>query len=79
MSAITDKQLGAAEKQFKQFEAMICSMTPQERSNPDLLAKARRTLDLVWLAFIRALHCKTLQECDMLSCSPQLVQHRCQG
>ena len=36
---MTDKQLGAAEKQFKSFEAMINSMTPEERSNPDLLAK----------------------------------------
>lgn len=40
MSSITDKQLSQTEKQFKQFEAMICSMTPEERSNPDLLAKA---------------------------------------
>ena len=36
---MTDKQLGAAEKQFKSFEAMINSMTPAERCNPDLLAK----------------------------------------
>ncbi len=41
MNKITDKQLGDAERQFKRFEAMICSMTPDERSNPDLLAKAR--------------------------------------
>lgn len=41
MNSITDKQMGDTEKQFKRFEAMICSMTPDERSNPDLLAKAR--------------------------------------
>jgi hypothetical protein len=41
MNKITDKQLGDAERQFKRFEAMICSMTPAERGNPDLLAKAR--------------------------------------
>ena len=39
MNAISEKQFGEAEKQFKQFEAMINSMTPEERSNPDLLAK----------------------------------------
>ena len=39
MNAISEKQFGEAEKQFKQFEAMINSMTPAERSNPDLLAK----------------------------------------
>ena len=39
MNQISEKQFGEAEKQFKQFEAMINSMTPQERSNPDLLAK----------------------------------------
>ena len=41
MNQISEKQFGEAEKQFKQFEAMINSMTPQERSNPDLLAKVR--------------------------------------
>ena len=39
MNQISEKQFGEAEKQFKQFEAMISSMTPQERTNPDLLAK----------------------------------------
>lgn len=39
MNQITEKQLNEAEKQFKQFEALINSMTPEERSNPDLLAK----------------------------------------
>lgn len=51
MSAVTDKQLGAAEKQFKSFEAMINSMTPAERSNPDLLAKVGQALS--------AQHCKS--------------------
>jgi len=40
MSGITDKQLQAAEKQFKMYEAMINSMTPAERSQPELLAKS---------------------------------------
>lgn len=38
MGAITEKQMAAAEKQFKKFESMIQSMTKEERSNPDLLA-----------------------------------------
>ena len=39
MNQISEKQLNDAEKQFKTFESMINSMTPQERSNPDLLAR----------------------------------------
>ena len=39
MNQISEKQMNEAEKQFKAFESMINSMTPQERSNPDLLAK----------------------------------------
>lgn len=39
MNQISEKQLNEAEKQFKMFEALINSMTPEERSNPDLLAK----------------------------------------
>lgn len=38
MSAITEKQLGEAEKKFVKYEAMIKSMTKEERQNPDLLA-----------------------------------------
>lgn len=38
MSAISEKQLGEAEKKFKKYEAMIKSMTKEERQNPDLLA-----------------------------------------
>ena len=38
MSAITEKQLGEAEKKFVKYEAMIKSMTTEERQNPDLLA-----------------------------------------
>lgn len=50
MSSVSEKQMNDAEKQFKTFESMINSMTPQERSNPDLLAKvsslhARPTLE----------------------------------
>ncbi|CAL8466014.1 g5550 [Coccomyxa elongata] len=39
MNQISEKQLNEAEKQFKMFESLINSMTPTERSNPDLLAK----------------------------------------
>lgn len=39
MNQISEKQLNEAEKQFKMFESLINSMTPVERSNPDLLAK----------------------------------------
>ena len=35
----TDKQAAAAEKQFRVYESMIQSMTREERTNPDLLAK----------------------------------------
>lgn len=35
---INDKQLAEAEKQMKKYEVMISSMTPQERSTPELLA-----------------------------------------
>lgn len=37
---ISDKQLYAVEKQFKIYDSLIKSMTPQERENPDLLAKS---------------------------------------
>lgn len=33
---------GAAEKQFKQMEALINSMTPQERRNPEIISGSRR-------------------------------------
>ena len=39
MNQISEKQMNGAEKQFKNFESMINSMTLEERSNPDLLAK----------------------------------------
>ena len=39
MNQISEKQMNEAEKQFKTFESMINSMTLEERSNPDLLAK----------------------------------------
>lgn len=38
MASITEKQLGEAEKKFKKYEAMIKSMTVEERENPDLMA-----------------------------------------
>ena len=39
MGGITDKQLAAVERQYKAYEAMINSMTKEEREKPDLLAK----------------------------------------
>lgn len=39
MAAVTDKQLAAAEKQFRVYKSMIDSMTPGERADPDLLAR----------------------------------------
>lgn len=35
-------QQSAAEKQFKQMESIINSMTPQERRNPDIISGSRR-------------------------------------
>ncbi|GMH32709.1 hypothetical protein BSKO_00543 [Bryopsis sp. KO-2023] len=40
MSGVSDKDIYEAEKRFKRFKALISSMTPDERSNPDLLAKS---------------------------------------
>jgi len=40
MSQISEKQLYAAEKQFKIYDSLIKSMTKGERSNPDLLAQS---------------------------------------
>lgn len=40
IGSISDKQMQAAEKQFKVYESMIQSMTREERRNPDLLARA---------------------------------------
>lgn len=39
MGSITDKQLARVEQQYKVYEAMINSMTKQEREQPELLAK----------------------------------------
>ncbi len=39
---ITDQQTANAEKRMASMEAMIYSMTPQERSNPDLLNPSRK-------------------------------------
>ena len=38
MASISEKQIGEAEKKFRKYEAMIKSMTVEERENPDLLA-----------------------------------------
>lgn len=39
---ITDEQTDAAERQLARMEAMIYSMTPQERENPDLINPSRK-------------------------------------
>ncbi|MCQ2507478.1 MAG: signal recognition particle protein [Dorea sp.] len=39
---LTDDQTDQAEKQMKRMEAMILSMTPAERENPDLLSPSRK-------------------------------------
>jgi signal recognition particle subunit SRP54 len=39
MGGISDKQIARVEKQYKSYEAMINSMTKEEREKPDLLAK----------------------------------------
>ena len=39
---LTDEQTEAAEKSMARMEAMIYSMTPQERSNPDLINPSRK-------------------------------------
>lgn len=40
MSAISEKQLYEAEKRMKSFEAMISSMTKEERETPELLIRS---------------------------------------
>ncbi len=39
---ITDEQTSAAEKQMARMEAMIYSMTPKERANPELMNPSRK-------------------------------------
>ena len=39
---ISDEQTQAAEKQLARMEAMIYSMTPKERANPDLINPSRK-------------------------------------
>ena len=56
MNQISEKQMNEAEKQFKNFESMINSMTPQERSNPDLLAKVRKiAIIITWVICVISL------------------------
>lgn len=39
---ITSEQLDQRQKKFKRMEGIICSMTPKERQNPNLLNAKRR-------------------------------------
>ena len=43
MPKVSPEQLAAAEKQMKQFEVIINSMTPEERHNPEILKFSRKT------------------------------------
>ena len=40
MNKVTEKQIAALEKKYKQYESMISSMTKKEREAPELLAKS---------------------------------------
>ena len=42
MPKINDAQLGAAEKEMKNFEVIINSMTPEERAHPEILKNSRK-------------------------------------
>ena len=42
MPKVSPEQLAAAEKQMKQFEVIINSMTPEERHNPEILKFSRK-------------------------------------
>jgi len=42
MPKISDEQTAAAEKEMKNFEVIINSMTPEERHNPDILKFSRK-------------------------------------
>ena len=42
MKGLNEEQTAQAEKKMARMEAMIYSMTPQERSNPDLLNPSRK-------------------------------------
>ena len=42
MPKITPEQQAAAEKEMKNFEVIINSMTPYERSNPDIFKYSRK-------------------------------------
>lgn len=42
MPKVSDQQLAVAEKEMKNFEIIINSMTPYERENPDILKNSRK-------------------------------------
>ena len=42
MPTITEEQKAAGEKEMKTFEAIIGSMTPEERKNPEILKNSRK-------------------------------------
>ena len=42
MPKISDEQLGAAEKEMKNFEVIINSMTPEERAHPEIIKNSRK-------------------------------------
>ena len=42
MPKVNDAQLSAAEKEMKNFEVIINSMTPEERAHPEILKNSRK-------------------------------------
>jgi signal recognition particle subunit SRP54 len=42
MPKVSDQQLAVAEKEMKNFETIINSMTPEERENPEILKNTRK-------------------------------------
>jgi len=42
MPKISEEQQAAAEREMRNFEAIINSMTPEERHNPDILRNSRK-------------------------------------
>ena len=78
MNQISEKQMNEAEKQFKNFESMINSMTLEERSNPDLLAKVIAGPHApVYCQSVYVLHAQRRPTIQGMQCSQQRGQGLC--
>ena len=78
MNQISEKQMNEAEKQFKNFESMINSMTLEERSNPDLLAKViAGPLFLCAVTLYMPLHAQIRPFIQGVQCSQQRGRGLC--